>query len=273
MKVAHLTDASGSPDLSIEFGAQRMGRRAHTRAASTPGGRLAHDWLWRRYARVYDALEHVVSYREMLDSVLAATGPVKGRAVVEVGCGTGNLLAQLVRDKPARLIGIDASAAMLERAGAKLDVHLDAGRIELHRSDAVAGLAAMPPGSVDVVVASNILYALPDRSAFWRAAGRVLASGGRIVLSNPDRPGVGPAFRQQWRTRGVRGFTDHRLPEVVLLNLVIDLLSATQRYEFASWATLVAEAEKAGLARAEFVGRCYGGPNEGMNVVGVFAAS
>jgi len=222
---------------------------------------------------VYDALEHVVSYREMLDSVFAAAGPVRGRVVVDVGCGTGNLLAQFACDEPARLIGIDASDAMLERARIKLRVHLDEGRIELRECDAVAGLAAMPPDSVDVVVASNVLYALPDRSVFWRAACRVLRSDGRIVISNPDRPGFGPAIRQQWRTRRVRGFADGRLPEVVLLNLAIDLLSATHRYEFVPWARLAAEADRAGLTRADFLGRCYGGPNDGMNVVGILAPS
>ena len=57
-----------------------------------PARTRSHRWLWRWYARVYDALEGVAGYREMLDAVAAAAGPLDGLRVIEVGCGTGNVL-------------------------------------------------------------------------------------------------------------------------------------------------------------------------------------
>jgi ubiquinone/menaquinone biosynthesis C-methylase UbiE len=235
--------------------------------------RIAYEWLWRRYARVYDALEGIVGYGEMLDAVVSAAGCVQGLIVVEVGCGTGNLLVRLGRDAPARLIGIDASGAMLTQARTKLGAQLSAGQIDLQESDAIAALATLAPDSVDVLVAANVLYALPDRAAFWRSAARVLRPAGRLVISNPDRHGIGPALRQQWRAQGAAGFTDRRLPGVLGLNLVIELLSVGGRFEFPSWRTLTVEAAEGGLARAELNGRCYGGPADGLNLVGTFRPS
>jgi SAM-dependent methyltransferase len=232
------------------------------------GRELADGWLWHRYAGVYDALEGLTGYCEMLDAVMDAVGPVQGEVVVEVGCGTGNLLVRLLRQDPAQLLGIDASAAMLRRVHAKLRPAIRAGQIVVRREDAVAGLAELPVGSADVIVASNLLYALRDRSDFWRRATRALAPDGRVVVSNPDRAGFGPAVRQQWRTRGAAGFTDLRMLEVFALNVVIDAMAAVRRYDFPSWPHLAAEAAAAGLPRATLHGRCYGGPVEGMNIVG-----
>lgn len=247
-------------------------------ARNTAGaGRLRHDWLndwlWHRYARVYDALEKAVGYREMMDALVSAVGPVHGLVVVEVGCGTGNLLRRLASDEPARLVGIDTSGPMLEQARTKLTALVSEGRVDLRERDAVAELQTLPPGSIDVLVAANVLYALPDRAAFWRSAARVLRPEGRLVISNPDRHGIGPALRQQWRAQGAAGFTDRRLPEVLGLNLVIDLLSAGGRFEFPSWRTLTVEAAEGGLVRAELNGRCYGGPADGLNLVGTFRHS
>jgi SAM-dependent methyltransferase len=217
---------------------------------------------------VYDALEGLTGYREMVDAVIDVVGPVQGKVVVEVGCGTGNLLVHLLRQEPAHLLGIDASEAMLRHVQAKIRPAIRAGRVVLRQTDAVAGLAEVPAGSADVIIASNVLYALPDRKAFWRQAARALRPDGRVVVSNPDRAGFGPAIRQQWRTRGVAGFTDLRMLEVFALNVVIDAMAVARRYEFPSWSRLVAEAAAAGLPRSTLHGRCYGGPVDGMNVVG-----
>lgn len=230
---------------------------------------VTHDWLWRRYARSYDALNGVVGYQEMVDAVTAAAGPLEGLSVLEVGCGTGNVLTRLRAGRPAQLTGIDASRHMLAVARGKFRAPQGTPQVRLHEGDAVEQLRRIPAGSVDVVVISNVLYALPDRAAFWAEAERVLAPGGRIVVSNPDRAGFSPAVRQQWRERRIRGFADARLAAVFVLNVAIDVIASTRRYAFQSWEDLTAEARRAGLARSDLRARCYGGPTDGMNVVGV----
>jgi SAM-dependent methyltransferase len=238
-----------------------------------PGPPVAHRWLWRRYAGSYDALDGVAGYREMLDAVLAAAGPLEGLRAVEVGCGTGNVLGRLLDGGAAHVTGIDLNVEMLARSRAKLAPGLGSGTVALVEADAVAGLEDLPAGTVDVLLAVNLLYALPERDSFWKQAGRVLADAGRVVVSNPDRSGFTPAVRQQWRERGLRGFTDPRLLTVIGLNLAIDAIASTGRYSFAPWEALAAEAAAAGLDRADLRGRCYGGPVDGMNVVGTFSQS
>jgi ubiquinone/menaquinone biosynthesis C-methylase UbiE len=228
-------------------------------------------WLWRRYARTYDALEGLVGYREMLDAVVELVGDVQGKCVVEVGCGTGNVLTRLLERRPATLTGVDASPDMLAPARGKLARSETDLTVGLVIADAVVGLSALPARSVDVLVVSNVLYALPDRSSFWDQVARVLVPGGRLVISNPDRPGFLPVIRQQWRERGPRGFADLRLLEVFVLNVVIDLVAKTGRYEFLSWENLATEAAESGLPVAALHGRCYGGTEDGINVLGVLS--
>ncbi len=230
-----------------------------------------HRWLWRRYAGAYDALEGVVGYQEMLNAVIAAAAPLAGATVLEVGCGTGNVLTRLLAERPARLTGIDLSAEMLAPARSKLSHAVRTGSVALLEGDATIALADIAAASIDVLVISNVLYALPERASFWSRAERVLAPAGRVVVSNPDRAGFGPVVRQQWRERGAAGFVDRRLLEVVVLNVAIDVVASTGRYAFLSWEDLTAEAGRAGLGRATMLGRCYGGPVDGINVVGVLA--
>ena len=237
-----------------------------------PARTRSHRWLWRWYARFYDALEGVAGYREMLDAVATAAGPLDGLRVIEVGCGTGNVLGRLLRERPAHLTGIDLSVEMLLPARLKLRHELAAGSVALVEADAVAGLSAVADSGVDLLVVVNLLYALPERTQFWAQAARVLAPGGRVVVCNPDTAGFAPAIRQQWRERGIRGFADPRLAVVILLNLAIDAIARTGRYAFLPWDALLAEAAEAGLDRGHLVARCYGGPSEGMNVVGTIAA-
>lgn len=236
-----------------------------------PDAPAAHRWLWRRYAGSYDALVGVAGYREMLDAVLAAAGPLGGLRAVEVGCGTGNVLTRLVAGGAAQVTGIDLDGEMLARSRTKLEAGLTAGTVALVEADAVRGLEDLSAGTVDVLLAVNLLYALPERDSFWKQAARVLADGGRMVVSNPDRSGFTPAIRQQWRELGPRGFVDPRLLTVVGLNLAIDAIATTGRYSFVPWESLAAEAAGAGLERADLRGRCYGGPVDGMNVVGSFS--
>jgi len=245
----------------------RVVRHRDWAAIAAPATRR-HAWLWERYARVYDALEGLTGYREMIDSVVTAVGSARGLRVVEIGCGTGNVLMRLLPHEPELLVGLDSSQAMVDRARRKMGAGIAAGLVSVERADAVQGLTAIGSATLDAVVASNVIYALPDRVAFWTQAARVLRPGGRVVVSNPDRAGFGPAVRQQWRTRGVAGFTDVRMLEVVALNVAIDMLAATHTFEFPQWSQLAAEASASGVGEALLHGRCYGGPFEGINVVG-----
>lgn len=101
--------------------------------------------------------------------------PERSSDVLDLGCGTGSL-SLLAAEQGHRVTGVDASAAMIERARAKL-----AGR------DAVflVGDAAAPPVGeqrFDVVLVRHVLWALPDPGRALRHWRGLLRPGGRLVL-------------------------------------------------------------------------------------------
>ncbi|WP_299951868.1 class I SAM-dependent methyltransferase [uncultured Modestobacter sp.] len=109
-------------------------------------------------------------------AMLDLVGNVRGRRVLDAGCGSGPLAAELL-SRGAAVTGFDSSAVMVdlarERLGADADVQ-------------VADLSAPLPfadGSFDDVTMSLVLHYLRDWGAPLAELRRVLRPGGRLVLS------------------------------------------------------------------------------------------
>ncbi|MFI5709830.1 class I SAM-dependent methyltransferase [Kribbella sp. NPDC051620] len=101
---------------------------------------------------------------------------VQGRHVLEVGCGSGPLMAAL-RDRGAIVSGFDLSAAMIELARRRLGEDADL---------TVADLAKPLPyddAAFDDVTASLVLHYLEDWTEPLAELRRVLKPGGRLILS------------------------------------------------------------------------------------------
>jgi trans-aconitate 2-methyltransferase len=101
------------------------------------------------------------------------------RRLVDLGCGTGELTAHLVRATgTTRAIGIDSSPAMLAEASA----HEIDGLLEFERAD-IAGWTSN--GDIDLVFANASLQWVPDHRAVlgrWIAA---LAPNGQLAVQVP----------------------------------------------------------------------------------------
>ncbi|HEX2132835.1 MAG TPA: class I SAM-dependent methyltransferase [Actinophytocola sp.] len=105
-------------------------------------------------------------------NLLLPTMPRPAAVVADVGCGTGSLTA-LLSAAGHTVHGLDRSAAMLAAAVRKTSA-------AFVRADAAA-----PPfraGSVDVVLARHVLWALPDPDSALVRWVRLLRPGGRLVL-------------------------------------------------------------------------------------------
>lgn len=100
-------------------------------------------------------------------------GDVAGQNVLDAGCGTGYLSRKL-RERGARVIGIDFSERMIEIARAK------APRIDF-RVGSCTDLEGVGDGSIDIVIANYLLMDIPDLNATMRAFNRVLKPGGVAV--------------------------------------------------------------------------------------------
>jgi SAM-dependent methyltransferase len=131
-----------------------------------------------RFAEAY-ALENETSltnaYQER-PATLALAGDVSGRKILDAGCGSGPLFAAL-RDRGARVTGIDASRALLEIARTRLG-----GDADLQFAD-LTGPLPFADATFDDVIVSLVMHSLPDWSPTLRELRRVLTPGGRLIMS------------------------------------------------------------------------------------------
>ncbi|MEQ9366346.1 MAG: metalloregulator ArsR/SmtB family transcription factor [Leptospirales bacterium] len=118
-------------------------------------------------------------YRERILGLLPADAGV----TLDLGCGTGQL-ARMLANRSPRLICVDQSPNMLERARQALD-QADAKTVEFR----IGALEHLPlrDGEADTVVASMILHHMPEPVVALREMHRVLRPGGTLLLAELDR--------------------------------------------------------------------------------------
>ena len=110
--------------------------------------------------------------------MLVREGDLRGRRVLEVGCGTGVLAAALAEREAARVWAVDPEPAMLEVARARVPagVGLKAGSAEaLPFRDAWFERAVL-----------RLVIHLVDRTRALPELARVLAPGGRAAIATFD---------------------------------------------------------------------------------------
>jgi 2-polyprenyl-3-methyl-5-hydroxy-6-metoxy-1,4-benzoquinol methylase len=107
--------------------------------------------------------------------------------VLDAGCGTGVLLAQLaVRRPDLRLLGTDASSTMLAQAAQRLGDNARLAAWDLDQPPPHVVTAAAP---FDLITCTNVLHyvAAPFQTVCMLA--RLLAPGGRLIVSDFIRHG------------------------------------------------------------------------------------
>jgi len=117
----------------------------------------------------------------LLDEISAAVDAGATR-ILDVGCGTGALVAEIARRHPGvRVTGVDLSAAMLAIAARELRGLLAgaAGRTDLVQAPA-DGLP-FPDGAFHVVVSAFVLQLVPSRHRALREMRRVLVPDGTLA--------------------------------------------------------------------------------------------
>lgn len=117
-----------------------------------------------------------------------ADGGAGGR-VLDLGCGTGASTAALAAAFPAvEIVGVDASAGMLERARAKRwpsrvrFVHAAAEDLDLEDLDREDLDRAEVRGPFDAVFAAYLFRNVSDPDAVLRSVRRMLVPGGRLAV-------------------------------------------------------------------------------------------
>jgi ubiquinone/menaquinone biosynthesis C-methylase UbiE len=124
-----------------------------------------------------------------------------GQLLVDAGCGTGGTGLWLARALSLRLVGIDLSPVAIEQAGARRAAFLPNGRATFR----VASLEAtgLPDECAHGIVCVDALGFASNRRDVVRELGRVLAPGGRLILTRALRQSAEPAWDEEARAAGL----------------------------------------------------------------------
>jgi ubiquinone/menaquinone biosynthesis C-methylase UbiE len=132
-------------------------------------------------ATTYEEYFVPIMFAPLVQPMLAKAAPRPGERILDLGCGSGIVARQVAAllGSGARVTGLDASPAMLTvaeqmaaREGAEVEwVH------------GAAEALPFKDGSFDVVLCQQALQFCPDRPAALGELRRVLAGGGRLVIS------------------------------------------------------------------------------------------
>lgn len=144
------------------------------RASAGPARASAYDSIAEGYTSDNETSLYNAYYAR--PAMLELAGAVSGRRILDAGCGSGPLFAEL-RARGAEVTGIDSSSGMLEQARRRLGDDAD-----LRLADLAEPLP-FPDNTFDDVVASLVLHYLEDWGPTLAELRRVLVPGGRLVAS------------------------------------------------------------------------------------------
>lgn len=176
-------------------------REAYSEAATNPGGKHPFP-VGREFAEsigypkeLLDAFPDFVSdtFTGVSNVSVFADIP-SGSTVLDIGCGAGldSLIASKKTGIDGKVIGVDFSHAMLEKAkeGCRESNRLT---IELHC--AAAESLPLPDRSVDVILVNGIFNLNPSRKEVFQEMARVIKAGGslyaaELILKEPQSSGT-----------------------------------------------------------------------------------
>ena|SRR5215467_3203738 len=164
-------------------------------------------------------------------------GGLRGKSVLDVGCGGGILAEAMARDG-AQVTGIDLS----EKALGVARLHqLESGSAVDYRLISAETLAGQMPASFDVVTCMEMIEHVPEPGSTVAACARLAKPGGRLVFSTINRNAKAYLFA------------------VIGAEYVLKLLPrGTHDYaRFLKPSELAAFARKAGLESEAIIGMSY----------------
>lgn len=128
---------------------------------------------WMDKAAAYDSYFALVT-NQAIDAILDSFGPLRGKRLLDVGCGTGHLSANAAK-RGAETEGIDFASAMVTAATANYPA------VKFTVDDAED--LSYEEACFDCVVCSFSLLHMQHPEAVIREAFRVLRSGGRFTFT------------------------------------------------------------------------------------------
>ena len=174
-----------SSNLELDIGALREAISEEYKVVADSPGQGFHFHTGRQLARILDyAEEWLANVPEASIESFAGTGNpfslgnlLPGEQVVDVGSGAGidSLIASKMVGTEGRVVGVDMTLAMLEKArqSAKVVAALNVGFKEGYMEH-----LPVADGWADVVISNGVLNLTPDKTSALAEMYRVLMPGG-----------------------------------------------------------------------------------------------
>ncbi|MBB5172140.1 class I SAM-dependent methyltransferase [Texcoconibacillus texcoconensis] len=181
---------------------------------------------------VFDAMAKTSWLSPVHDQMIKESGSWKGKTVLDVGCGTGQMLKKRANQE-SELMGVDLSVEMINAAR-----HLfDTCHPSVDATFLVGDVESLPieDSTCDIVFASCILFFLPNPSYAIVEISRVLKQGGVLITLNPTK---------EMSASNIERFQKiHGLPrnERELLNRWCEVAQRRHRFNKLDWAYLLSD--------------------------------
>lgn len=169
---------------------QKAIRKKYKKVARTPNGLF-------RYPTGRMGLESLHYAAEMIDALPKTVtdsycgvgnpfvlGPVNaGDAVLDIGCGSGvdAILAAMMTGSGGKVVGIDVTPEMLQRARENLSL---AGLRNITFEEMSVEAMSFRDEEFDVVISNGAFNLVPDKSKALSEVFRVLRPGGRLMVAD-----------------------------------------------------------------------------------------
>lgn len=141
--------------------------------------------LWQSCAKVYDGMLNILPYRGLLLEVVDSADLQPGMTVLDVGCGTSNLLWALQQHGLAcDVTGLDFADTMLEQSRLKAQKYSGQARYQLADINEPAEKWNVE-GTFDRIICNNALYLMNEPSEAIRKLSAFAKPGGLLVVSTP----------------------------------------------------------------------------------------
>jgi SAM-dependent methyltransferase len=165
-----------------------MTGQAHTRNEQHYIPAMGKHWL----LALYDPFTRLAGVGPIHEQLLDRADLRPGQRVLEIGCGTGNLLTALGRRRlDLEALGIDPDPAALRRAGRKAARR----KLPIRYEQANACALPLPDAGFDRVLSALMLHHLDDAEKLGalREVRRVLRPGGQLHVVDVDGTPSGQA--------------------------------------------------------------------------------
>ena len=162
--------------------------------------------MWNRKAQFWDELHGDFGnsfHRRLIEpTVLQLLNLRPNETLLDIGCGNGALARRLAR-QGARVTAFDFSDELIRLAKARRPANSPA--VEYHTVDATdeAAMLELGLGRFDAITCTMTLMDIPTIDPLFRAAARLLRTGGRFVFStqHPAFNSNNPIFVQEKEDR------------------------------------------------------------------------